>query len=119
MIHLLGMFVAVPTVGCGSDQHDDSSASMEEAIQEACAGNCERAMQCGFDDEVEACSEECVDSLSAGLDTNRACTEADVLLYQCLSTAPCETIPLGTSCEAEIERSMSACGGGEPETSSG
>ncbi|MGH1342086.1 MAG: hypothetical protein ACRBN8_11070 [Nannocystales bacterium] len=78
-------------------------------------------MECGFEEasNEDGCSQECIDSLTANLEVNLACAEADIALYSCLSTTSCEALPLGTRCEPEIDASMSACNSEEPETSSG
>ena len=119
VVRSAGLAFAAVTLGC-SEPKDDNEAATVAAIEDACSGQCLRSGHCGLHDEVVACTQECVESLSSSLDSKRTCVEADVLVYQCLSVAPCETLPSGSTCEEQIERSKQACGGGsEPETSSG
>ena len=87
-----------------------------DAIEAACDAYIERSADCGLIEETEPEVAACVGGLAAVVDSNPACTDADVELYTCLSQADCESFVGGDACESEIAASQAACGdNGEPE----
>lgn len=92
------------------DSTDDDGPSALEAIEAACEAYIQHSAECGFVDEVEPEIEACVEDLSATRETDPACTDADVVLYECLAEAECEGLAVGGVCEAEIDATQDACG---------
>ena len=114
-IRVVAVVAAALALGCADPSGEDDSSPMD-AIQAACDAYIERSADCSLIEDTEPEVAACVEGLAEARNSNPACSEADIVLYTCLSQADCETFVGGGACQSEIAASQEACGDdGEPE----